>query len=210
MPNLDLLFAAPIGALLIFLCRIVDVSCDTLRVLFAIRGKRGIAGVLGFVQALVWIFAVGNAVKHLDSPLHILGYAGGFAAGTFVGITIEQLLAYGLAQLRVVSAHGGVEIAEALRERGYGVTEFAGFGREGTVEVVSTVVKRTHIADVMRIVDRYDPQAFVTTAEPQILRGGTFTERARRAAAAPSAEPLGRIRRRASRLRAPARHPSAA
>ncbi len=44
MPNLDLLVAAPIGALLIFACRIVDVSCDTLRVLFALRGKRSIAG----------------------------------------------------------------------------------------------------------------------------------------------------------------------
>ena len=177
MSELDLLFAAPIGALLIFACRIVDVSCDTMRMLLAIRGRRGVAGALGFVQALVWILAVGNAVKHLDSPLHILGYAGGFAAGTFVGITIEALLAYGLAQLRIVSAHGGVEIAEALRAHGFGVTEFAGYGREGSVEVVSTVVKRAHVADVMRIVDRYDPQAFVTAEEPRILRGGSLATR---------------------------------
>ncbi len=209
MPNLDLLFAAPIGALLIFACRIVDVSCDTLRVLFAIRGKRGIAGALGFVQALVWILAVGNAVRHLDSPLHILGYAGGFAAGTFVGITIEQMLAYGLAQLRIVSAHGGVEIAEALRDLGYGVTEFAGYGREGSVEVVSTVVQRAHVASVMRVVDRYDPQAFVTTAEPQILRGGTFTERAR-CAPATRGEPIPRVRGRPGRKRATAKRSAAA
>lgn len=209
MPNLELLFAAPIGALLICLCRIVDVSCDTMRVLFAIRGKRGIAGVLGFFQALVWIFAVGNAVKHLDSPLHILGYAGGFAAGTFVGITIEQLLAYGLAQLRIVSAHGGVEIAASLRECGFGVTEFAGYGRHGTVEVVSTVVKRAHIADVMRIVDRYDPDAFVTTAEPQVLRGGTLVERARRVPVQ-LPEPADRSRSQTGRVRAVAKQPTAA
>ena len=40
-------------------------------------------------------------------------------------------VAYGLATVRIASLHGGVEIAEALRERGYGVTEMAGFGREG-------------------------------------------------------------------------------
>jgi uncharacterized protein YebE (UPF0316 family) len=182
MPNLDPLFAAPVGALLIFLCRIVDVSCDTLRVLFAIRGKRGVAGALGFVQALVWIFAVGNAVKHLDSPLHILAYAGGFAAGTFVGITIEGLLAYGLAQLRIVSSRGGAAIAAELRARGFGVTEFAGYGREGSVQVVSTVVRRAEVQEVMRIVDRHDAQAFVTTAEPQVLRGGFLGERAARGA----------------------------
>lgn len=175
--TIDQLFASPWGALLIFVLRIVDVSCDTMRVLFAIRGKRGIAGALGFFQALVWIFAVGNAVKHLDSGLHILGYAGGYATGTMVGITIEHFVAYGLAVVRVISRHGGVEMAEALRERGYGVTEFGGYGREGPVEILNSVVHRSHLDDVMRIVDQYDPQAFVTAEEPRILRGGSLAAR---------------------------------
>ena len=175
--TVDQLFASPWGALLIFALRIVDVSCDTMRVLFAIRGKRGIAGALGFLQAMVWIFAVGNAVRHLDSWMHILGYAGGYATGTMVGITIEHAVAYGLAVVRVISRHGGVEMAEALRERGYGVTEFGGFGREGPVEILNSVVHRSHIDDVMRIVDRFDPQAFVTAEEPRILRGGSLATR---------------------------------
>ncbi|CAA9347111.1 MAG: hypothetical protein AVDCRST_MAG11-3290 [uncultured Gemmatimonadaceae bacterium] len=175
--TVDQLFASPWGALLIFALRIVDVSCDTMRVLFAIRGKRGIAGALGFLQAMVWIFAVGNAVRHLDSWMHILGYAGGYATGTMVGITIEHAVAYGLAVVRVISRHGGVEMAEALRERGYGVTEFGGFGREGPVEILNSVVHRSHIDDVMRIVDQYDPQAFVTAEEPRILRGGSLATR---------------------------------
>ena len=174
---MDALFASPWGALLIFFARIVDVSCDTMRVLFAIRGKRPIAGVLGFFQALIWIFAVGSAVKHLDSWLHVLGYAAGYACGTMVGITIEQAVAYGLATVRVVSRHAGVEIAEALRERGYGVTEFGGFGREGRVEILNSVVQRAHMAEVLAIVDRFDPNAFVTVEEPKILRGGSFARR---------------------------------
>ena len=175
--SIDAAFAAPTGALLIFCLRIVDVSCDTMRVLFAIRGKRGIAGVLGFVEALVWIFAVGNAVRHLDSWLHVLGYAGGYAAGTIVGISIEKAVAYGLTAVRIVSRHGGVEIAESLRERGYGVTEMAGFGREGSVEIVSSVVQRAHLGEVMAIVDRFDPDAFVTVEEPKVLRGGSVAQR---------------------------------
>jgi uncharacterized protein YebE (UPF0316 family) len=175
--SLDAAFAAPTGALLIFCLRIVDVSCDTMRVLFAIRGKRVISGALGFVQALVWIYAVGAAVRHLDSWLHVLGYAGGFAAGTIVGISIEKAVAYGLTAVRIVSRYGGVEIAESLRERGYGVTEMAGFGREGGVEIVSSVVQRAHLDEVMAIVDRYDPEAFVTVEEPKLLRGGSVAQR---------------------------------
>jgi uncharacterized protein YebE (UPF0316 family) len=176
-PDVVSVFATPLGAVLIFGLRIVDVSCDTMRVLFAIRGKRGIAAALGFFQALIWIFAVGNAVKYLDSWMHIIGYAGGYAMGTMVGITIERAVAYGLSAVRIVSRHGGVEIAEALRERGYGVTEFSGFGREGGVEIVNSVVQRAHLDEVMQIVDRYDPRAFVTVEEPKILRGGSFAER---------------------------------
>ena len=177
MPDIGTIFASPWGALLIFSLRIVDVSLDTMRVLFAIRGKREIAGVLGFFMALTWIFAAGNAMKHLDSLLHVLGYAAGYATGTMVGITIERLVAYGLATVRIVSRHGGVEIAEALRERGYGVTEQGAFGREGNVEIVSSVVQRAHMAEVLAIVDRFDPKAFVTVEEPKILRGGSVAQR---------------------------------
>src|SRR3954465_14798014 len=101
--NVDVLFASPWGALLIFCLRIVDVSCDTMRVIFAIRGKRGIAAALGFVQALGGTFARGNAVKHPRSILHGLGYAGGYAMGTYVGVSLEQAIAYGVATIRVVS-----------------------------------------------------------------------------------------------------------
>ena len=178
METMDALFASPwLGPFAIFCMRIVDVSCDTMRVIFAIRGKRGVAAVLGFIQALVWIFAVGNAVRHLDSLLHIVGYAAGFSTGTFVVITIENALAYGMATVRIVSKHGGVEIAEGLRAMGYGVTEQAGFGREGGVEIVSCVVRRAHLTDVLRIIDQWDTNAFVTVEEPRILRGGSLAKR---------------------------------
>jgi uncharacterized protein YebE (UPF0316 family) len=171
------LFALPWGPVLIFCLRIVDVSLDTMRVLFVVRGQRGIAGVLGFFQAAIWIFAVGAAIKHLDSSWHILGYAAGFATGTMVGITIERALAYGLATVRIVSQHSGVEIAEALRERGYGVTETAGFGRDSAVEIVNCVVQRQHLDEVLDIVKKWDSTAFVTVEEPRVLLGGSLAAR---------------------------------
>jgi uncharacterized protein YebE (UPF0316 family) len=170
--NVDAIFASPWGALVIFALRIVDVSCDTMRVIFAIRGKRGIAGCLGFIQALVWIFAVGNAVKHLDSVLHVLGYAGGYAMGTFIGVTLEQAIAYGVSTVRIVSKAAGVEIAEALRQAGHGVTEFGGFGRSGAVEIINTVIQRRDINEVLAITTAHDKDAFVTVEEPKVLRGG--------------------------------------
>lgn len=174
----EFLFALPWGPLVIFGLRIVDVSLDTMRVLSAVRGARWVAGGLGFFQALIWLVVVGNAIKYLDSIWHVLGYAGGFGAGTLVGISIENALAYGVATVRVVSRQGGVEIAEALRNRGYGVTEFGGQGRDGRVEILNSVVQRQDLDEVMRIVDQWDPSAFVTVEEPKLLRGGSVARRA--------------------------------
>jgi len=175
--DVNALFASPWGALLIFSLRIIDVSCDTMRVLFTVRGKRAIAGLLGFFQALIWIFAVGTAIKFLNSWMHVLGYAAGYATGTMVGITIEQAVAYGVSTVRIISRAGGVEIAEALRDCGYGVTEFGGYGREGPVEIINSVVHRNDLDEVMRIVDQWDKDAFVTVEDPKILRGGSFATR---------------------------------
>ena len=172
------IFALPWGPVLIFGLRVADVSLDTMRVLFAVRGKRYHAAALGFFQALIFILVVGNVIQHLGSVWHVLGYAAGFASGTLVGVAIENAVAYGLSTVRIVSPHGGVEIANALRERGYGATEVAGFGRDGTVEIVDSVVHRSHLDEVMEIVDKWDSQAFVTVEEPKVLRGGSLAARA--------------------------------
>src|SRR5262249_10501598 len=83
----------------------------------------------------------------------------------------------GVATVRIVSKTAGVEIAEALREAGFGVTEFPGFGRDGAVEILNSVVQRRRLDDVLRLVERWDKDAFVTVEEPKVLRGGSVEAR---------------------------------
>lgn len=169
---MDMLLGGPWGPLLIFSLRIVDVSLATTRMLLAMRNARKIVPVLGFFESLVWVFAVGSAIQNLSSPWHVIGYAGGFAAGNVVGLWIEERLALGLATVQIISRFGGVEVAEALRDQGFGVTEFAGQGREGKVEVVQTVIRRRQIDRVLKQVDLWDPDAFVSVEEPRTIRRG--------------------------------------
>ena len=172
MEALDALFAGPYGPLVIFCLRIVDVSMSTIRILLAVRGYKVIVPILGFFEVLVWMFAVGNAIRFLDSGWHLLGYAGGFATGNVVGMLIEERLAIGFATIRIVSTHAGVEMADALRNIGFGVTEFGGQGRDGRVEVVYTVCMRRDIERVVDEVERWDDHAFITVEEPRDIRWG--------------------------------------
>lgn len=180
MDMIEAIFGGPWGPLVIFLLRIVDVSLATLRMLLSVRGQRVLVPIIGFFEVLIWLFAAGNAIKYLNSPLHVLGYAGGFAAGSAVGLWVEEKLAFGLATVRIISGHGGVELADALRERGFGVTEFSGEGREGKVEVVYTVARRSEIRGIYDVIDVWDPDAFVTVEEPRSIRRGWLLQRRRK------------------------------
>src|SRR5690625_1246713 len=156
---IETLFAGPWGPLLIFLFCICDVSLALLRTLLAVRNVKIAVPIIGFFEVLIWIFAVGAAIDNLRSPIHLLGYAGGFAMGNVVGMGVEGSVAFGLAIIRVISKHGGVEVAEALREKGFGVTEFAGHGRDGKVEIGDTAVKRRRIPAVVQTLELRDPRA---------------------------------------------------
>src|SRR5690606_26671956 len=67
---MEALFASPWGPLVIFALRVVDVSLATLRMLLSVRGMKKAVPFIGAVEVLVWLYAVGNAIQHLDSPLH--------------------------------------------------------------------------------------------------------------------------------------------
>lgn len=175
--NLSELFGGPFGPLLIFSLRIVDVSLATSRLLLSVRGDRVAVPIIGFFESLIWLTAVGAAVQSLSSPIHVLAYASGFAMGNVVGLWVEEKMALGLSTVRIISRHGGVELAEALRENGFGVTEFSGHGREGLVEVVYTVCRRRQVPKVMEQVGKWDPDAFVTVESPKEIRRGWMMAR---------------------------------
>jgi uncharacterized protein YebE (UPF0316 family) len=169
----------PVGALLIFLLRIVDVSMATVRLIFAVRGRRGLAAIIGFFEVLVWIFAAGQALQHLDSILHLLGYAAGFATGSYVGVWLEGRLALGLSVVHAVckpeaggdGAMAGV-LANAVRLAGYAVTAIEGRGRDGDVELLRIVVPRRRAGIVIELIRDYDPDSFITVEEVRATQGG--------------------------------------
>src|SRR5262245_38601971 len=80
---------------LIVLARVADVSLDTLRTSTIVQGRRGFSAILGFFEAVIYICVVAKVLLNLDHPAYALAYGTGFAAGTYLGIAIEQHLAFG-------------------------------------------------------------------------------------------------------------------
>jgi len=158
--------------LLIFSLRVVDMTLDTLRVLFVIRGKKPLAWVLGFAQSALWVVAITSVLNNLNNLWNIIGYAGGFATGNVIGMLIEERLAIGHGHMRIISSRRGAAIAEALREAGYAATELSGRGKDGTVSVISSSVRRRDIMSVQKEIYKIDDDAFITVEDIRPLHRG--------------------------------------
>lgn len=174
------LLAGPAGPFVVFALRLCDVSLATLRMLMIVRGRRAIAPLIGFVEVMIWVVAIGAVVQHLDSPFHIVGYASGFAAGTFLGLLIEERMALGLATIRTVVRTGGPALAASLRDEGFGVTEMVGKGRQGPVEVLYSVIPRRGVDRCLEIIDEGAPDSFVVVDEPRSVQRGWLLSRRRK------------------------------
>jgi uncharacterized protein YebE (UPF0316 family) len=122
--------------LLIFAARVFDVTLGTLRIIFTSRGLRNLAPVLGFVETFVWIIAVSSLVKHAQNVAAYIGYAGGFAAGTFVGMMIENKLAVGTITIRAIIRRDPKELIQSLADAGFGITSVDGQGATGDVKII--------------------------------------------------------------------------
>lgn len=150
-----------LGALLIFVLRVVDVSIGTLRVLFVMRGKKWIAACLGLCESAIFITAMSKVVRDLTTP-KMFGYAAGYAAGILVGISIEQWIAAGQVQVRIVSRANASTLRDRLRDAGFGVTAVRGEGRDDEVLILFVVCLRKRTQAVLDMVKEVDAHAFVT------------------------------------------------
>lgn len=167
---------AVLGALLIFALRVCDMSMDTLRVMSMVRGKRIRASLFGLVEAGVFIMAIAKVLSPPIRPLEMAGYAAGFAAGTFIGMTLAQRLTTNHVLFRVLSPKHGEAICWSLRDAGFAVTCVEAEGKSGPVPILWTVINRKNGERLIALVRKLDPKAFIVS-EPIDHACGGFVPR---------------------------------
>jgi uncharacterized protein YebE (UPF0316 family) len=160
---------------LIFFARIFDVSLDTMRVIFVTKGFRWLAPMCGFIQVLIWLVAITQIMKNLNNVLCYIAYAGGFAAGNFIGMYIERKMALGVALIRIITRNEALELLHYLKANNYGVTAIDGEGLFGKVKVIFTIIKRADIDDVLASIKKYNPQAFYTIEDVRSVSEAAYS-----------------------------------
>jgi len=168
------LFKWVVLPLLIVIARVIDVSIGTIRIVFVSRGHRIIAPILGFFEVLIWLLAIGQIMRNISNFMCYIAYGTGFALGTYMGLLIEEKLALGVLLVRIITQKDAGDLIEALRKANYGVTSVPASGTRGRADIIFTVIKRSAVDDVLRIINRFNPRAFYSIENVKEVREGIF------------------------------------
>ena len=147
---------------MIFFARILDVSIGTVRIIVVSRGYRVLASLMGFLEVFIWIVAISQVLQNLTGIIAYLFYSAGFATGTFVGMTIERRLTYGMALVRIIISQNGRELVDQLTAAGYRITHLGAHGSRGPVEIIFSIIKRRDQKKMLDLIREYKADTFYT------------------------------------------------
>ena len=167
-------YALVVLPVFIFVARIADVSMGTLRIILISRGVRQLSTVIAFFEILIWLMAVSQIMSNLNNPLYYICYAGGFAAGTYIGIVIEGRLSIGNVILRVITHHKVDVIVRDLQKFGHKVTVFNGSSADGKVKLLFTIVKRRQMREVIQTIKKCNPNVFYSVEDVRSVHEKIF------------------------------------
>jgi len=163
-----------LGATIIFISRVIDVTIGTFRVQMIVRRKKIIAAILGFIEVLIFILIVSKVLKDIGNWLNVLAYCSGFAAGNVGGIFISEKISKEIISIGIISKNKWQEIENKLREEGFGVTRSIGYGKDGEVEILRIICEREYFPKVKDISLELDRKAFITSYLLTEKHGGVF------------------------------------
>ena len=158
----DELFSYVILPLLIFMARIIDVSINTIRIIYVLGGRRVTATLLGFIESFVWLMAIRQIFEHLDNWICYIAYPAGFASGILVGMIIEERIAYGKVIVRIITRKDVGPLKTYLASKQFRFTALKAEGPDGDESVVFTVLEREKLEELTSTLKDILPSAFYT------------------------------------------------
>lgn len=162
--------------LLIFVARIVDVTLGTFRIIFITRGMKYLSAVVGFFEVLIWLIAIGQIFNNLTNVACYIAYAGGFASGSFLGVYIAEKIAIGKIVIRIITAINADQLIAQFKSENIGVTTISAQGTEGPVNIIFSIIRLQNLEHVVKMVKKYNPNAFYSIQDVRFAREGIFPE----------------------------------
>ncbi|WP_352421399.1 DUF5698 domain-containing protein [Proteiniphilum sp.] len=162
---------------MIFFGRICDVTLGTLRIIFVSKGEKYKAPLIGFFEVFIWIVIISQVLERANDLLSYVSYAGGYATGNYVGILLENRIAYGIVLCRIYTQKNGKELVQKLNKMNIGATMTHGTGSTNEVDIIETVVDRKEMKTLARLLTEFDANIFYVVEDIRTKKNGIFPKR---------------------------------
>jgi len=153
--------------LLIFLARVVDVTIETVRNIFIIKGFKYIVALIGFIEVLVWLLALQQIMKNLNNPACFIAYAAGVSTGNFIGIWITEKLSLGLVEIKLITQKDPSDLMDELSQTRCRLSRLEAEGAQGSHTILFSVMPRRSMESALKRIKAFDPRAFYTVEDIQ-------------------------------------------
>ena len=161
--------------LIVCAAKIVEISIQSLKTCMMVKGQRLKAAGLGFIECVIWGLVISTIIGTLgDNYLLLLFYCVGYAAGLFIGSTIEGKIALGTSNLELIASDESTEkITEYLRARDKGYTVFAGHGSKDKMNMIFIVLPRKEMPRVLKDIRKAcGDKVFIVASDVSKYAGG--------------------------------------
>lgn len=163
--------------IMIFFGRIIDVSLGTLRIIFVSKGEKYLAPIIGFFEVFIWVVIISQILTRANDLVAYLSYAAGYASGNYIGILLEQRIAYGIVLCRIYTQKNGMELVQILNKMNFGATMTQGKGSTNEVYIIETVIDRNQMKTLEKSLTGFDQNIFYVVEDVRTRQNGIFAKR---------------------------------
>jgi len=158
----------------ILMAKTIETTLGTFRLIVVADGKKVLGAFLLFLASIIWVIAASTVVIGImDDPIKVVVYALGNGIGSYLGNVLEEKIALGKNSITAIcDVEKGTKLAAILREKGFGVTEVVGTGKEIPRKILYIMAKRKSKNKVISIVKKFDDSAVVMAEAVTSIDGG--------------------------------------
>ncbi|MGG1572617.1 DUF2179 domain-containing protein [Fictibacillus sp. NRS-1165] len=165
---------------IILLINVVYVSFFTIRMILTLKNQRYLAALISVFEVIIYVIGLGLVLDNLDKIQNLIAYALGYGLGVLAGMKIEEKLALGYITVNVITTETEAGLPNAIRSKGFGVTDWMASGREGQRLMMEILTSRKSESNLYEAVRSLDPKAFIISHEPKAFHGGFWVKSIRR------------------------------
>ncbi len=151
----------------IFFARIIDVSLNTIRTTYVLRGKTLIVAIIAFLEITIWFLVAREALNGELNIFIVLSYSGGYTTGTILGtIFIDKFVKTNI-ELMVIS--NKIKNTNEIKKHNYGVS-ILNNDKKQMILLIETNKKK--LDDLTNLIKKLDKNAFITIKETKTIING--------------------------------------